>query len=176
MAIELNRTNRASAAAEFLADLSAARPAQHISFQAQLAGAIGHASILPPPVGRLEASGASRQDGARQILDAPLAATAAALSLPANAAAAPQQAPAGNPVETLKEALRQAGMDPSGFSFTEIRELVGYPGGAYVNHQVLFQAGAAREYYDVALMLRSPQVTVTEIRRLLTFNAAPVQT
>lgn len=181
MAIELGRTGRASAAAEFLGDVTVVRAAQSVSFQEQLAGAIEQAPGVQVRANQAEVAAASQADGARQILDTAPAAAQVAGSLAASVQTAPaqtgeQQVPGGGPVDTLKQALRQAGMDPDRFALTEVRELVTYPGGGYVNHQVLFEAGAAREYYDVALMLRNPEVTVTEIRRLLALGAAPVQT
>lgn len=177
MAIEMCRPSRTSAAAEFLGNLSVGRAAQSVSFQEQMAEATDQArptAALTNQPGNVQAS---QQDGARQILGA--TAITAARETGSKAAVArgeTQQAAPDTPVETLRQALRLAGMDPERFSFTEVRELVSYPGGAYVNHQVLFEAGAAREYYDVALMLRNPEVTVTEIRRLLSLSAAPVTT
>ncbi len=166
MTIEMGRTGRASAAALFLGDLQAARAGQGMAFGEQLSRALCGEVRVGAEAGDSEATAASRSDGARQILDA------------RSAAGGGSEGPQGaspDPVETLKQALRQAGLDPDAFGFTEVRELVWYPGGTYVNHQVLFEAGAAREYYDVALMLRNPQVTVTEIRRLLAMSAAPAE-
>ncbi|MCS7314167.1 MAG: hypothetical protein RMI94_08095 [Bryobacterales bacterium] len=171
MAIELNRTSRANPAAEFLAKLPAARQPQACSFEQHLAGALTEPTSPQAQVHRAESGCASRQADWRQILDAPAAAEARPDASPQEPLS---QTRAADPVATLKQALLRAGMNPEAFSFTEIREVVGYPGGSYLNHQVLFEAGATREYYDVALMLRNPEITVIEIRRLLGLGAAPV--
>ncbi|MGC8794300.1 MAG: hypothetical protein ACP5U2_13005, partial [Bryobacteraceae bacterium] len=151
-----------------------------LSFEDQLAGAIREslvkAGLAPGEVRVTQAAGQSPETGARQILvSVTTPATAGGADAGGAQIAHVVQAnqsveEAADPVGVLKAALKQTGLDPEAFSFTEVRELVSYPGGAYVNHQILFQGGAAHEYYDVALMLRNPDVTVTEIRRLLASN------
>jgi len=173
MRVEFSRSGSTSAAASFLESLPASSSSNGLSFEEELAGVIRDSLVkagLPPDRFKVAlAPAASPEGGARQILVSLPAAHAEELPRAA-AAETPSGGEAADPVTVLKEALEKAGLDPERFSFTELREPVWWPGGTYINHQILFEAGGAHEYYDVALMLRNPEVTVTEIRRLLALN------
>jgi hypothetical protein len=179
MAVTLNAASRAGSPAAFFETL--ARPtsdSQSSAFQEQLLSAIrdslAGAGLRPE---QIRLSSAEGSGGARQIIvsftepvpaaSSSPAAGAAAASAPAAAASAPE----GNlssPIEVLRNALKSAGLDPDRFSLTESREVVGYPGGSYLNHVITAEFGnGLRESYGVQLMLRNPQVTVVEMRRLL---------
>jgi len=173
MIVEFSRSGRSNAAAGFLESLPASGSRNGLSFEAELAGLIRDSLVkagLPPDRFQIALTpAAGPEGGARQILVSLPAAHAEELPRAAQAGAL-GGGEAADPVSVLKTALEKAGLDPERFSFTESREPVWWPGGTYVNHQILFEAGAAREYYDVALMLRNPEVTVIEIRRLLALS------
>jgi len=73
-------------------------------------------------------------------------------------------------VELLKAALIQNGMDISGMQFNEHKDIVTYPGGAYVNDLISFQDGTHTHDYMTNLVAINPQVTVNEIQQLLAGN------
>lgn len=174
MAITLNAARGAGSPAAFLETL--ARPAsdrQSNAFQEQLLSAIrdslAGAGLRPD---QIRLSSAEGSGGARQIIvsftEPAAAASSSPAAAPAAAASSPEPSPA-NPVEVLRNALTSVGLDPDRFSLTESREVVGYPGGSYLNHVITAEFGnGLRESYGVELMLRNPQVTVVEMRRLLT--------
>lgn len=182
MAVNLSSVSRAGAAAAFLQEEAAGLPLPQASdFERQLMGAIRDSLVgaglrtdqFQIRLAESPVTAAGGSVAARQILvsfDRPLPA-AAASAPPAQgqgAGLAAAQQTAGDPVEVLRSALQSAGLDPSRLSMTETREVVGYPGGSYLNHQILVQfGGGLRESYDVRLMLHNPSVTVTEIRRAL---------
>ena len=173
MKVEFSGNARVSSAAGFLESLPASGSNNGLSFEEELAGLIRdslvRAGLSPDRFRVAVAPAASSESGARQILVTLPAARAEELPRAAATEAA-AGGEAADPVTVLKTALEKAGLNPERFSFTELIEPVWWPGGTYINHQILFEAGAAREYYDVALMLRNPEVTVNEIRRLLSLN------
>ncbi len=181
MAIDLNSISRAGAAATFLHDAGIPLSStQADEFGLQLLRVIQDSLVrtglsadqFQVSLARAPEGSASGSVGARQILvTLTQPASPSQCSLPQEAAetggTAAAQA-AGTPIEVLQNALRNAGLDPARFAMTEIHEVVGYPGGSYMNHQMLVDfGGGVRESYDIALMLRNPSVTVTEMRRLL---------
>jgi len=176
MVVEFSRSGRSGSPAAFLESLPGGNVPQGLSFEEQLAGVIRESLVrsgLPPDRFTVALSpAAGSENGARHILVSLPRVSAVESSQTAQVAAAPVEQ-AADPVTVLKEALRKAGLDPERYSFTESTELVWWPGGTYVNHQILFEAGAARESYDVALMLRNPEITVIEIRRLLASSGYP---
>jgi len=173
MAVNFNSVSRPNAAGAFLeGPASSPRAASATGFEQQLMAAIGDSLVragLTPEQFQIGLAPAAGSNGAaaRQIV----VTLPAAANPESNRADAPPAStdPANlSPVEVLKAALKSAGLDPDRFSFREIREVVGYPGGSYENHHIAVEvASGVQECYDVALMLRHPEVTVTEIRRLL---------
>jgi len=73
-------------------------------------------------------------------------------------------------IDLLKAALVQNGMDISGMQFNEHKDIVTYPGGAYVNDLISFQDGIRTHEYMANLVAINPQVTVNEIQQLLAGN------
>lgn len=197
MSVTLSSVSRDRSLAGFLAQQApSATSSQALGFEQQLASAIRDSlSQAGVTSGRVEVSvvdspGGS-SSGARQILvtitqptqtggavqssatgGQPLAQVQAAAQSSASGGqaggAGGATAGSNDPVQVLKDALTAAGLDPTRLSLTESREVVGYPGGSYVNHVITADfGGGLRECYGVELMLRNPQVTVVEIRRAL---------
>jgi hypothetical protein len=89
---------------------------------------------------------------------------------PASAATAPadEDPPTTDPVAALRTALKKVGIEPGSINFTYAEELIGYPGGSYMNKQITatFQNGKS-EHFDANLTLKNPRVAAGEIARLL---------
>lgn len=173
MAVTLNPLSRPSSLASFLETDARTAAAQTSAFEQQLLSAIRDSLIrVGIAADQIQVSLAAGYGGTRQIvvsLAQPAPAAAGAVQQPAasGSPAAAQQVEM-DPVAVLKNALRAAGMNPDGFNLTESREIVGYPGGSYVNHLITAEfGGGLRECYGVELMLRNPQLTVLEMRRAL---------
>ncbi len=72
------------------------------------------------------------------------------------------------PLQVLAQALQAAGIDPGSLGMVAHDDTVGYPGGgAWVNHLITLQAGSHVENFSADLMMKSPNVTVNEIKRLI---------
>ncbi len=181
MAIPLNPVSRAGAAATFLQEAGPRSPnSQTDAFALQLAEVIQKSLVetglsadqFQVSLARTPETSAGDWVGARQIV-VTLAQPQSASGISEAGAGggtggAPAAEAAAGPIEVLQNALRNAGLDPARFPMTEIHEVVGYPGGSYMNHQIVVDfGGGLRESYDIGLMLRNPSVTVTEIERLL---------
>lgn len=90
----------------------------------------------------------------------------------AKAPPAPLLAPAADassPVDVLSAALQAAGIDPKALGMSAHDQICTYPGGSYINHLITVTAPNGRtQDYMSNLMMLSPNVTVTEIKHLLT--------
>ena len=74
-------------------------------------------------------------------------------------------------IDTLKAALVQSGIDISGMTFIERRDLVTYPTGSYINDIISLQTSGGQSHeYMTNLVAIAPQVTVNEIQQLLLGN------
>jgi len=95
---------------------------------------------------------------------APVAASTApaAETTPANLALTPPAVA----MDVLGEALRKAGIDPSGLNLYFEETTVGYPGGSYTCRYITCElSNGSKESYDVGLMMKNPGLTAFEIRR-----------
>lgn len=176
MAITFAPSSRASAAAGFLQTLSQATlPSNSRGFEQQLLTAISDSMLragfvpgqfqvnLTPPG---EASALATRQIVVTFTGQPQQAEREGGTPPASSTQGDESSQ--SPIEVLKAALSKAGLDPGKFKFTELREVVGYPGGCYENHHIQVEvANGVSQCYDVRLMLDHPEVTVCEIRRLI---------
>ena len=65
----------------------------------------------------------------------------------------------------LGEALRKAGIEPSGLNLYYEESTVGYPGGSYVNRCITCELpSGVKGSYGVGLMMKCPWLTAFEIR------------
>lgn len=73
-----------------------------------------------------------------------------------------------DPVSLLSAALTQAGIDPGTLNLSYSEQVVGYPGGSYVDRQITahFPNGKT-ERYDAGLVAKNPVVAVNEIGMML---------
>ncbi|MBI4877544.1 MAG: hypothetical protein HY822_23180 [Acidobacteria bacterium] len=84
----------------------------------------------------------------------------------ATVAAAPTAATPAAALEVLRAALRKVNIEPSGLNLYYEENVVGYPGGSYVNRLITCELSEGnKESYDVGLMLKNPWLTAFEIGR-----------
>jgi hypothetical protein len=104
----------------------------------------------------------------------------AAVTAPAAASTAPAAAttpvplaltPQAAAMDVLGEALRKAGIEPSGLNLSYEETTVGYPGGSYTNRLITCEmSNGSKESYDVGLMMKNPWLTAFEIRRQMGYK------
>lgn len=158
-------------------------------FESQLAGAIRSAlesAGLNPELVHVSGAAEASQNSdsaatSRQFLvtiDTTLAgqSSAAATTPTVNATAEPAAA-AASPKDAkslLGEAMQRAGLDPTQYAMSLWSETVYYPGGqflqagSYVNNFITVDLGAkGKANFSSDLMVRNPEVTVSEIQQLL---------
>lgn len=70
-----------------------------------------------------------------------------------------------NAIARLDGAMKSLGMNPDGLSITYSEELVGYPGGSFMNHLITVACGGKTEHFCAVLTEKSPLVTAWEIQR-----------
>ena len=62
--------------------------------------------------------------------------------------------------------MLSSGLNPGGFNLSYSEEVVGYPGGSYVNRLITVESSSGRKEQLMAeLVFRNPQVAVMDIRR-----------
>jgi hypothetical protein len=106
----------------------------------------------------------------------PVAATGQAAASTTPVAATPPVplalTPAAVAMDVLGEALRKAGIEPSGLNLYYEEYTVGYPGGSYTNRYITCElSSGVKESYDVGLMMKNPWLTAYEIRRQMGYRA-----
>lgn len=72
-------------------------------------------------------------------------------------------APAG--MKKLMDTLSSLGMSTSGLNISYTEELVGYPGGSYVNKMINVTSGGKTEQFSAELTEKNPLVTAYELQR-----------
>lgn len=143
------------------------------------------------PSGRLRDDPVRTQVTSTPVPLTPFTAAAAAAARPATpvaavtvqAAAPTEPAAATTPVnlsltppavamDALGEALRKAGIEPSGLNLYYEETTVGYPGGSYTCRYITCELpNGNKESYDVGLMMKNPGLTAFEIRRQMGYRA-----
>jgi hypothetical protein len=96
----------------------------------------------------------------------PPAQPAAAAPAQAQTEAAPQVFSPTAAVTSLQRAMLSSGLNPRAFNLSYSEEVVGYPGGSYVNRLITVESASGRKEQLMAeLVFRNPQVAVMDIRR-----------
>jgi hypothetical protein len=116
------------------------------------------------------AAAATRPATPVAAVTAPVAASAtpAAATLPANLSLTPPAIA----MDVLGEALRKAGIEPSGLNLYYEETTTGYPGGSYTCRYITCELpNGNKESYDVGLMMKNPGLTAFEIRRQMGYRA-----
>jgi hypothetical protein len=73
-----------------------------------------------------------------------------------------------DPVELLKQAMQQVGLDPSSVTMQSVVNTATYPGGSYTDRQIQVQfPGGRQESYSTDLVARNASVAAVEMKRML---------
>ena len=70
-------------------------------------------------------------------------------------------------MQKLLDAMAALGMNPAGLNINYTEEIVGYPGGAYMNKQISVTNGGKTERFSAELTEKNPLVTAYEMQRYL---------
>ncbi|MBM3764083.1 MAG: hypothetical protein FJW32_01715 [Acidobacteria bacterium] len=72
----------------------------------------------------------------------------------------------------LNDALHATGMSTAGLDIRYEEEHVGYPGGSYVNRNIVVSNGSRTERFSADLTERNPMVTAAELQRYFNVSAS----
>lgn len=74
----------------------------------------------------------------------------------------------------LNDALHSLGISTAGLDIRYEEEHVGYPGGSYINRNIVVSGGGKTERFSADLTERNPLVTAAELQKYFNVSATLV--
>ncbi len=71
-------------------------------------------------------------------------------------------------IAALRAAMSEQGISDAGLDIRYEEEHVGYPGGSYINRNIVVSGYGKTERYDAVMTARNPELTACEIRQVFT--------